>query len=129
MEVNELRYPSKATIDRLTRDLNLEGADEFTQDWECEVSNVGHLSEYVNYYENAKLNVNEKTTLMRIMLEAYNDYINLENKKDIFGDVIKNFLIRDFFIHRETIKYWSCDDEPLEDCFAITAFIRELGKN
>lgn len=129
MEVNELRYPSKATIDRLTRDLNLEGADEFTQDWESAVSNVGHLSEYVNYYENAKLNVNEKTTLMRITLEAYNDYINLENKKDIFGDVIKNFLIRDFFIHRETIKYWSCDDEPLEDCFAITAFIRELGKN
>lgn len=128
MEINELMYPSKMTIDKLTSDLNLVGADEFTQDWECEVANVSQLPKYIDYYKNSKLNANEKTTLMRIILEAYNDYVSLVNDVDMYANDIKFILTEDYFIHQYTLKYWSCDDEPLEDCFAITAFIREIDK-
>ena len=39
----ELKYPSKETITRLTKELQLKGADDFTQDWECEVANAEQL--------------------------------------------------------------------------------------
>ena len=48
--MNELKYPSKDTIKRLTMELNLKGADEYTQDWEYEVANVYQLSDYIYLY-------------------------------------------------------------------------------
>lgn len=34
IKVNELKYPSKETIKRLTTELRLEGANKYTQDWD-----------------------------------------------------------------------------------------------
>ena len=51
----ELKYPSQETIIRLTKELQLEGADDFTQDWECEVANVEQLQSYIEYYHRTKL--------------------------------------------------------------------------
>lgn len=89
--MNELKYPSKETIKRLTTELRLEGADEYTQDWEYEVANVNQLPDYINFYRNSELNFNEKATLMRIILEAYNDYISLGNEEDVYRKSIKKF--------------------------------------
>ena len=124
--MKELNYPSKETINKLTKDLKLEGADEFTQDWEYEVANVNQLAEYIEYYQSRSLNINEKTTLMRIILEAYNDYVVLENKEDVYSEIIKEFLNSDYSIYEETIKYWACEGKELEDCFALTPFIRNI---
>lgn len=123
--MNELKFPTKETIKKLTKDLNLKGADEYTQDWEDAVVNSNQLSEYISYYKDNKLNLNEKSTLMRLILEAYNDVIEFNPKNDKYGKEIKDLLINDYPVHEETIKYWSCDSEDLEDCFAITPFIRE----
>ena len=124
--MNELKYPSKETIKRLTTELRLEGADEYTQDWEYEVANVNQLPDYINFYRNSELNFNERATLMRIILEAYNDYINPENEEDVYRDTIKEFLKKDYLIHRDTIMYWSCGNDDLADCFAISSFIRKI---
>jgi len=124
--VNELKYPSKETIKRLTTELRLEGADEYTQDWEYEVANVNQLPDYINFYRNSELNFNEKATLMRIILEAYNDYISLGNEEDVYRKSIKEFLKKDYLIHKDTIMYWSCGNEDLADCFAISSFIRKI---
>jgi len=124
--VNELKYPSKETIKRLTTELRLEGADEYTQDWEYEVANVNQLPDYINFYRNSELNFNERATLMRIILEAYNDYINPENEEDVYRESIKEFLKKDYLIHRDTIMYWSCGNDDLADCFAISSFIRKI---
>lgn len=123
---NELRYPSKETIKRLTKEFNLKGADKYTQDWEYEVADVNQLSSYINFYKNNRLNVNEKSTLMRVILEAYNDYSSLRNQEDIYGETIKEILKEDYPIHKETIMYWSCEDDDLANCFAISLFIRKL---
>lgn len=93
--MNELKYPSKETIDKLTRNLNLKGADEFTQDWEYEVADVSQLSDYVDYYEKNDLNLNEKATLMRMILESYNDFLIVEKGEDIFRERIKKILKKD----------------------------------
>ena len=124
--MNELKYPSKETIKRLTTELRLEGADEYTQDWEYEVANVNQLPDYINFYRNSELNFNERATLMRIILEAYNDYINPENEEDAHRASIKEFLKKDYLIHRDTIMYWSCGNDDLADCFAISSFIRKI---
>lgn len=122
----ELLYPSKETICRLTKELELKSATKYTQDWECEVANIDQLPEYVNYYKTQQLNINEKSTLMRIILEAYNDYIEIHYKEDEYGKLIKDLLESEYFIHQETIKYWGCEDDDLEDCFAITPYIRTI---
>ena len=124
--MNELKYPSKETIKRLTTELRLEGADEYTQDWEYEVANVNQLLDYINFYRNSELNFNERATLMRIILEAYNDYINPENEEDVYRESIKDVLKKDYLIHRDTIMYWSCGNDDLADCFAISSFIRKI---
>lgn len=124
--MKELKYPSKETIYKLTKDLKLRRINEYTQDWEIEVANVTQLAEYIKYYEDTNLNVNEKTTLMRIILEAYNDYILLEETKDDYEAKIEYLIKKDYSIFNEIIEYWSCDDANLEDCFAITSFIRSL---
>ena len=124
--MNELKYPSKETIKRLTTELRLEGADEYTPDWEYEVANVNQLPDYINFYRNSELNFNEKATLMRIILEAYNDYISLGNEEDVYRKSIKKILKKDYLIHKDTIMYWSCGNEDLADCFAISSFIRKI---
>lgn len=124
--MKKIKYPSKETIKRLTTELRLEGADKYTQDWEYEVANVNQLPEYINFYRNSELNFNETATLMRIILEAYNDYVSLENGEDIYKKSIEEFLKKDYLIHKDTIMYWSCGNKDLADCFAITLFIRKI---
>ena len=58
IKMNELKYPSKDTIKRLTMELNLKGADEYTQDWEYEVANVNQLSDYIYLPESVSLALN-----------------------------------------------------------------------
>lgn len=123
---NELKFPLKETIDKLARDLNLKGADGFTQDWEYEVVDVDQLSVYVDYYEKNDLNFNEKTMLMRMILEAYNDFLTLKKGNDIFRERIKKFLKMDASIFNEILEYWLFEDADTDDCFAITPFIREI---
>ena len=119
-------YPSKETIIRLTKELQLKGAHNFTQDWEYEVANAEQLQNYIEYYQKEKLNVNEKVTLMRIILEAYNDFVALNAKDCRYRDMITELIECDYSIHKETIKYWSCEGEELENCFIITAFVRSI---
>lgn len=123
---NELRCPSKETIIRLTKELQLKGSDEFSQDWEYEVADAEQLQSYIDYYQNEKLNVNEKATLMRIILEAYNDLVTLDAQECMYQNMIKQLLQHDYSIHEETVQYWSCEDEDLENCFGITGFVRSI---
>lgn len=125
---DELKYPSRKTISKLTEELKLKGADKHTQDWEYEVANVNQLQEYIDYYKTRQLNLNEKATLMRIILEAYNDYM-LDFSEDSYGEIIKVLLEDDYIIHEETIKYWACENDSLDNCFYITPFIRLIRNN
>ena len=73
--MKEIKYPSGETIKKLTKELGLKKTSEFTQDWEYEVADANQLAAYIEYYQRNSLNINERATLMRIILESYNDYI------------------------------------------------------
>lgn len=122
----ELKYPSAKTINKLTKELKLKETNDYTQDWEFEVANINQLSDYIEYYQSGNLNINEKTTLMRIILEAYNEFLSIENKPDICGEKIKEFLKRDYSIYHEIIEYWACEGEESDNCFVLTPFIRNI---
>lgn len=122
----ELKYPSRETISKLTKELKLEGNNEFTQDWEYEVANANQLPEYISYYKTNQLNNNEKATLMRIILEAYDDYTILNYSDDRYSEDIEEIIEADYSVHEETIKYWACEIPDFEGGFAITSFIREI---
>lgn len=124
--MNTFKYPSKATIEKLTSKLNIKNSDSSMQDWEYEVADMNHLGQYIDCYNQCELSDNEKFTLMRVILEAYNDFKYYSKQTDAYEIRIKKILLKDFSIHKETLIDWSCEGEDSEDCFAITAFIREI---
>lgn len=126
---DELLYPTEITIKKLTKALNLTGAYEHTQDWEIEVADYKQLSEYIEYYKNTELSINEKTTLIRIIMVAYDDYFSIVGKDEtVYWTKIKSILKRDYYLHKDTIRYWALWDEDVEDGFSITELVRELDK-
>lgn len=68
-KVNELKYPSKETIKRLTLELRLKDTDEYTQDWDYEVTNVNQLPDYIDFYKNNQLNLNEKSSMTKTAIK------------------------------------------------------------
>ena len=62
-----------------------------------------------------------------VILEAYNDLVTLNTQECMYQNMIKQLLQYDYSIHERTIRYWSCEGEDLENCFAITAFIRSVS--
>lgn len=124
--MSNLNYPTKESIERLVKDLNLVKGDSFTQEWECEAADVNRIEDFLSYYESAKLNSNEKVTLMRLILESYNDYVCEFGYNAVFACKLKRILENEKTFFKDVIEYWSCGDEELEDCFAITSFMREI---
>ena len=62
---------------------------------------------------------------MRIILEAYNQYL-IMNQQDEYRDLIEGLIKKDYYIHKETINYWRCAEEDSEDSFAISDLIRSV---
>ena len=58
---------TKKAIDSLIIKLNLPKKDEFSQDWEYEVSDSERLQEFIEFYQKNELTKDEKFTLMIII--------------------------------------------------------------
>lgn len=121
-------YATKNTIKRLARDLNLSRGDINTQDWEYEVADSKKLDEFLAYLTKNELNSNERQTLMQVILESYNDYVTEFGYNNDYSKKIKMIIQKDISIYKDIIWYWSCGEEDLEDCFAITSFMRGINE-
>ncbi|ACX86209.1 hypothetical protein [Pectobacterium parmentieri] len=120
-------------INNICNDLGLPIGDDFTQDWAYELSDEYRTEEWLDKYITAYLNngcsVNSKNELMTLCLDVTNDLLSTGTSV-INATIIKvlNTLIYNYQQHVDLINYWSLDDEPLEDCFALTPEIRKLKK-
>lgn len=63
---------------------------------------------------------------MRLILESYNDYVYEFGYNSVFSNKLKQILLNEETLYGDIIDYWACGDDELEDCFAITSFMREL---
>lgn len=124
--MSDLSYPMKQSIEKLAKDLNLTKGDGYTQEWECEAADANRIQDFLSYYGNTELNSNEKVTLMRLILESYNDYVYEFGYNSVFSNKLEQILLNEETLYGDIIAYWACGDDELEDCFAITSFMREL---
>ncbi|GLI04680.1 hypothetical protein YDYSG_07100 [Paenibacillus tyrfis] len=123
---NNPKYVTKSARDFLIEKLGLPEPDEFCQDWEYIVANASRIEEFLAFYENTLLNIEGKFALMVIIIASFNDYLNEKNFSPLIWNRIKNFLEKDDKTHMNTILYWSLGDEDLENCFAVTRYMREI---
>ncbi|MGQ7887487.1 hypothetical protein [Paenibacillus violae] len=104
--------------------LSLPEPGPFTQDWEYEVADDTRINEFLSFYESSSLNEEEKFALMIIIIGSINDAIEKTDVDESLLRKAKELLLKDIVIHTNTILYWSLENQDLEDCFAITPFIR-----
>ncbi|MEK3752359.1 hypothetical protein NYE25_29675 [Paenibacillus sp. FSL E2-8871] len=121
-------YVTKSAVEGLVKKIKLPAPDEFSQDWEYEVSDSSRITEFLYAYENIELNIEEKFALMIIIISSFNDAI-LENKAEkSSASLIRYHLLQDISIHKNTIYYWSMlDEDDQENCHAVTSFMREIA--
>ncbi|CAH1228458.1 MULTISPECIES: hypothetical protein [Paenibacillus] len=126
---NSPKYITKSARESLIEKLGLPEPDEFCQDWHYIVADTSRIEEFLAFYDNNLLNIEEKFALMVIIVASYNDYLSENEFSPLIWKRIKNLLEEDRQVHVNTILYWSLEGEDLEDCFAITRFMREIEAN
>lgn len=128
MENVNPEYVTKSAIEGLVQKITLPAPDEFSQDWEYEVSDSSRITEFLYAYENIELNKDEKFALMIIIISSFND-ARVEGKTEKnWASLIRYHLLQDLSIHKNTIYYWSMlDEDDLENCHAVTSFMREIA--
>lgn len=123
------KYVTKEAIEGLVKKIKLPMSDRYSQDWEYEVSDSSRVAEFLYSYENIILNKEEKFALMIIIISSYNDAIVEEKTEESIAERIKYHLLNDTDIHKNTIYYWAMlDEDDLENCHAITSFMREVAR-
>lgn len=122
------KYVTKRAIEGLVQKVNLPSPDEFSQDWEVEVSDSSRISEFLCAYENIELNIDEKFALMIVIISSFDDAVAEGQTEESTAKRIRYHLLQDIGIHMNTIRYWSMlDEDDLDNCFAVTAFMREIA--
>ncbi|GED59181.1 hypothetical protein BFO01nite_33130 [Brevibacillus formosus] len=107
--------------------INLPAPNEFSQDWEYEVSDSSRVADFLFAYENFNLEKEEKFALMIVIISSYDDAMVKEKDEESWATSIRNNLLKDIRIHKNTIDYWAMLDEAdLDNCFFVTPFIREI---
>ncbi|MGG1643692.1 hypothetical protein ACIFQM_20955 [Paenibacillus sp. NRS-1782] len=120
-------YVTKSAIEGLVKKIKLPAPDEFSQDWEYEVSDSSRITEFLYAYENIELNKEEKFALMIIIISSFNDAVVEGKVEENWASFIRYHLLQDISIHKNTIYYWSMlDEDDLENCHAVTSFMREI---
>ena len=119
---------TRGIIEGLARQLNLPLPDRFSQDWEYEVADSTRVAEFLSAYDSGRLNPDEQSVLLNVILASYNDAIGEGSARAEDWDRISRDLLRDRAIHEAAIDYWSLpgEAEP-EDCFPITPLLRKVA--
>lgn len=64
-----------------------------------------------------------------MILASYDDYIKAHGENLAFSKMIEQILDSEPEIYMNIIEYWACEGNDIEDCFAITQFIRLVKSN
>lgn len=121
------RFSTKEAQIEIALELNMPPPDNW-QDWEYIFARGEDLEQYLEHYQNIK-NEDKKFVLMQIIIQATNDK-ERDGTLEKYWLKLQPLLLKDFNIHQYTIYYWCVfENENIEDCFAITLFMREFWGN
>lgn len=117
----------------LNRKFGILPPDKYTQDWQWECGKWEQTEDYISFYNDhvASLNSSQKYDLINMIIQGFDDMfiecLNIDTAyREKIWSKIKDILIKDKQTHMETIKYWSCLNQSLDDSFRATKYIREL---
>ncbi len=118
------RHPTAAAIERLAKMFGLPSAG---QDWEIVCADADRVCEFLDAYESAPLNQDEKFTLMALIVASYDELLTKGCDDPRHWDRIRRHLLDRFDLHGYTVQYWSLpeEDEP-NDVFDFTWRAREI---
>ncbi|MEO3946412.1 hypothetical protein [Gorillibacterium sp. CAU 1737] len=104
-------------------------ANQIGADWEYVAADENRLDEFLRVYEQEELTVDEKFTLMIIIVSSYEEWLRMkktDKEKDEWPRIVAH-LEHEYKIHRNTVKYWSVlEESDLEDVYRVTPQMREI---
>jgi hypothetical protein len=125
MKEPEIRFCTKASIEELAKELNLEYNPDDIQDWEYIAGNPKDIGLYISHYKTL-VDDDKKFTLMEIIIQAATDQETPQQLKK-YWNIIEPILKQNFLIHEYSVFYWCSLDNPnLDDCWDITPYMRNL---
>jgi hypothetical protein len=98
------------------------------QDWEVELASSGRVNEFVSFYRNSYLYIDEKKALMALIIASYDDLLNKisEGNSNLWFE-IEQLIMKDQFLFEELLNYWKLNEENSpENYFKITPLIRSI---
>ena len=122
-----MNFITRKATEGLNEKLGLLKLDDYSQDWEYEVADSCRVNEFISFYETAVLDQDERFALMSLIISSFDDAISEAKDQEGTWMRIKNHLIREMLMYRNTILYWSVVEEELEDCFSITPYMRQIN--
>ncbi|MGG1155782.1 hypothetical protein ABE237_08230 [Brevibacillus formosus] len=85
------------------------------------MSDSPRVADFLFAYENFNnfnLEIEEKFALMIVIISSYDDTMVKEKDEESWATSIRNNLLKDIRIHKNTIDYWAMSDEAdLDNCF------------
>ena len=99
------------------------------QDWEWCAGDYIYTNDYIEFYKFYATVIDDwqKHLLINMIVQGIEDFMEQtedEGYIDMLWSKVKEILINDK--HRDTIVYWSCIGQELEDCWLISSNMREL---
>lgn len=97
------------------------------QDWDIEMADSNRIKDFIKFYEDKELSLDEKVALVALIIASYNDFLEENNLQiDRIWNSIKRILEFEKDNFTELINYWALDNEKEENIFKITPLIRSL---
>jgi len=120
-------YLTKEAIEGLNNKLCLPNLGPFSQDWEYELADSSRILEFITFYEQHDLINDEKFALMALIISCFDDYLSEGKAAGELWNRIRYYLLKDYQIHINKIRYWSLEGEAdLDNCFSVTPLVREI---
>lgn len=120
------RWPTAAAIKKINSLLGV-SENQYSQDWEFEISDGDRLIEYLDIYENKLTSEDERFALMSVIIDAF-EHSDLD---EAIWVRIRQHLKAEFEVHQYTIIYWCVTSEEFYDAeiqnwWSITPRMRDL---
>ena len=118
-----VRHPTAEAIASLVVRFELPHRADM-QDWEYEVSDPSRVDEFLAGYELPELSEDERFVLMKTIIQSFEELF--ECGPDPRWVQVLRLLERDYSTHVSTVRYWASGDDPVQDCWSVTADLRQL---
>jgi len=103
--------------------------DPFMQDWELQCADALRIGEFLDLYEQGRLNDDDRFALMALIVASFDDWLSDGRADEAMSERIRRLLAVDFSLHEATIHYWCLSDESDPDnLFIVTPFMREIWR-